>query len=156
MEKFFYKNWWLFYLLFFLLLGLLLHALLWKSNTNAEIASLKRQLSECQNSSDANNPNVINCDAVVTSGGKGVTRTKHVLGSQSGWVKVQYDMQNIPDQIRVLYDNENVAGTDGQVKGEGILEWEYEAKAGKPDFCIVEMSAPGEHTVWDYLLNCPI
>lgn len=156
MDRFFYKNWWLFYLLFFLLLGLLVYAILWNANTNAEIASLKQQLNECQNSSDANNQKVINCDAVVNSGGKGVTRTKHVLGNQSGLVKVQYDMQNIPDQIRVLYDGDHVAGTDGLVHGEGILEWNYEAKAGKPDFCIVEMSAPGDQTVWEYLLNCPI
>lgn len=155
MNNFFYKNWWLFYLLFFLLLGFLVYALLWNSKHSAEIASLRQQLAQCQNIVDANNQDVINCDAVVTSGGQGNTRTKHILGNRSGVIRLQYDMQNIPDQIKVIYDGVEVAASDGLVSGAGILNWNYTAKLGKPDFCIIELSAPGADTIWEYLLNCP-
>lgn len=169
-DRFFYRNWWLFYLLFFLLLGLLLYALFWKpicNDNSAEINKLKSQnaqlskdLNDCRNQKQPPVDStavsqVVNCDAQVNSGGEGNTETKHTLGSQSGKVIVDYDAKSIPDKIDVIYDGKVVATTGDLASGIGQLEWDYVAASGKPDFCIVIVSAPQTNTAWAYRVNCP-
>jgi hypothetical protein len=99
---------------------------------------------------------IVNCDAKVESGGQGVTKTKHILGDQSGRVILQYDTKTIPDEIKVYYDGKPIAHTDGLVSGAGQLEWIYEVAPGKPKYCYVEVSAPTPRTVWEYIVNCPL
>lgn len=170
MNTFFYRHWWLYYLLFFLLLGLLIYALLWSPSSSryeTAINELKYQLQECRNSqtevynspsirdNDLRADNKINCNSTVKSGGQGVTNTQHELGNTSGTVVIEYDTKQVPDEIKVYYDNVIVAQSNGLVRGVGKLRFKYNATAGKPTFCNVIVSAPEENTQWDYLLNCP-
>ena len=171
MKDFFYKYWWLYYILFFLLLGVLIFALLWKPNVEkylTNINELNSQLEDCRNeksrvdtitsvkdSRDSKVNSRINCDAVVNSGGQGVTKTQHDLGERSGMVVIHYDMATIPDEITVTYDNVVVAGSNGLVSGENSIQFKYTALPGKPTYCVVNISAPGDGTKWSYLLNCP-
>jgi hypothetical protein len=164
MRKFFYKYWWLYYILFFLLLGLLIYALLWSPNLsryNTTINDLNSKLEECENNQriiDSTGTKVdktINCDATVKSGGQGKTSTQHELGSSSGKVVIEFDMKNIPDEIKVYYDGQLVASSSGLVSGYNKLQWFYDAKTNKPTYCIVEISAPGDNTEWEYVLGCP-
>lgn len=175
-DRFFYKNWWLFYLLFFLLLGLLFYALFWRPvchNNSGETNRLKSQneqlikdLNNCKNAvvqnpvqNPAPNPNdsvqIVNCNAQVNSGGKGDTETQHSLGAQSGRVVINYDAKRIPDRIDVYYDGKVVATTGADVPGVGQLVWNYPATPGKPDYCTVVVSAPQDNTNWEYQVNCP-
>lgn len=172
MREFFYKYWWFYYILFFLLIGLLIFALLWKPDVQKylnNINELNRQLEDCRNEKNRvdtitivkdskDNTKVngrINCDASVNSGGQGDTRTQHDLGERSGLVVIHYDMSTIPDEITVTYDNVVVARSNGLVSGENSIQFEYTAMAGKPTYCVVNISAPGNGTKWSYLLNCP-
>ena len=169
MRNFFYKYWVLYYVLFFLLLGLLIYALLWTpdlSRYTKTINDLNNQLEDCNkqvrdsvgtviDTTTTKVDNTINCDASVQSGGQGETTTQHELGKRSGVVTIEYDMKSLPDEINVYYDNVIVASSSGLVSGSNSIQFKYTAVAGKPTFCIVEISAPYNSTEWDYLLNCP-
>ena len=169
MRDFFYNNWILYYVLFFLLLGMLIYAFLWSPNLsvyNKSINELNNKLKECADSpknldtigasvDSVKVDNSINCDNNVKSGGQGVTSTQHDLGTQSGYVAIEYDMLRLPDEIKVIYDNVLVYSSNGLVSGTNKIGWSYEAKQGKPTFCIVKISAPYDGTNWSYLLNCP-
>ncbi len=51
-SNFFYRNWWLFYLVFFLLLGLLIYSFMYDNNghsTRQTIAVLSKKLEDCEN-----------------------------------------------------------------------------------------------------------
>jgi len=163
MRNFFYKNWVLYYVTFFLLIGLLIYALLWTPDlrlyTNT-INDLNNQLQDCNNKPIKSEPpdkidNTINCDATANSGGKGETTTQHNLGKSSGTVVIECDMLDFPDEINVYYDNVLVASSNGLVSGKNSVQFKYTAVAGKPTYCIVQISAPVENTAWSYTLNCP-
>ena len=163
MRDFFYKNWVLYYVTFFLLIGLLIYALLWTPDLRLytkTINDLNNQLQYCNNKPiNSETPdkvdNTINCDATVQSGGTGETTTQHNLGKSSGTVVIEYNMKLLPDQINVYYDNVLVASSNGLVSGENSVQFKYTAVAGKPTYCIVQISAPDDDTEWNYLLNCP-
>ena len=170
MRNFFYKYWGLYYILFFLLLGLLIYALLWSpdlSRYNKTINDLNNRLNDCNNKQiidsvraaiDTTTTKVdktINCDATVQSGGQGETTTQHELGRISGNVIIEYDMKSLPDEINVYYDNIIVATSNGLVSDTNSLQFKYTAVSGKPNYCIVKISAPYDNTEWEYLLNCP-
>lgn len=172
MNNFFYKYWWLYYLLFFILIGLLIYLLLLRNNidaVNSDYTNLKNELEDCRNfyrkidtvGAKIEKPdsikidNTYNCDASVKSGGLGKTVTKHELGKNSGTVIVEYDMENIPDSIVIIYDGKVVASSSGLVSGSNSVSFEYKADNLKPSFCIVELAAPQNGTSWSYLLNCP-
>ena len=162
-NNFFYRNWWLFYLLMFLLLGILIYAFLWKNHSNQNFAENHRLRSQNQNLIEAleecgnspTNSNAIDCNTTVNSGGEGFTSTEHKLGNRSGIVVIKYDAQRVPDDFKVIYDGNIVASTNGLVSGIGTISWQYRAQTGKPDYCIIEVSAPHEQTVWEYIVNCP-
>ncbi|GGH20423.1 hypothetical protein FAZ19_09875 [Sphingobacterium alkalisoli] len=161
MNTFFYKTWWLYYLLFFLLLGVLIYALLWQPVKRSHVQVLTKQLEDCRQAATiaATKPTLpittVNCNAKVNSGGQGFTRTKHVLGNNSGTVILQYDTQLVPDELKLIYEDKVVAVTDGMVSGQGELKWHYDVDSGKPNYCYVEVSAPNDNTVWEYIVNCP-
>ena len=160
-----------YYILFFLFLGLLIYALLWQPDFgryNSTINELNNKLVECQNahvitdklgavdSKDSIKINKsVDCDAIVKSGGQGLTTTRHELGSNSGIVAVDYNMNTLPDEIKISYDDVIVYSSKGLVAGSNRIEWKYEAAIGKPAYCIVEISAPYENTAWTYILYCP-
>ncbi len=175
--------WWLFYPFLFLLIGLLVYALLWSPKSSLNI--LRQELRECREAhaivpyeqGDHNKKMVpqesaenqekldldkyqkaatVNCDAQVQSGGHGITKTKHIMGDQSGRIILQYDTKEIPDEIKVYYDGKLITDTNGLVSGPGQLEWKYEAAENKPNYCYVEVSAPTQETVWEYIVNCPL
>ncbi|SKC08095.1 hypothetical protein SAMN05660841_04094 [Sphingobacterium nematocida] len=159
MNNFFYRNWWLYYLAFFLLLGALVYALLWKPIQNVQIKALTKQLEDCRQATaiaqKALPPKIVNCDARVNSGGPGYTRTKHMLGSTSGTVILQYHTQVVPDEVKLIYEDKVVATTGGLVSGPGQLSWNYIADTNKPNYCYVEVTAPHDNTIWEYIVNCP-
>ena len=95
------------------------------------------------------------CNQEVKSGGQGFQSYNHSLGTKPGIVTIEYNTQSIPDEIRVLYNGSLVTSTNGLVKGEGKLSFQYNAKQGSPDFCTVEIEAPEDQTAWSYRLNCP-
>ena len=111
---------------------------------------LKSELADCTSAA-----NTVDCNATVQSGGQGFTRTQHNIGSRSGVVEIIYDAMTIPDEFNVFYDGQLVASSSGLVSGQGSFRWNYNAQPGKPDYCIVEVSAPQNNTEWEYLVNCP-
>lgn len=167
MNSFFTKNWWLFYFLLFLMIGWLVYAILWQpkceliyqesNGGNDQVEQLQRELEDCINNENNQNKSSskVNCNAEVKSGGQGETTTTHELGSQKGNVVILYDMDNVPDQMNVFYNNKLVASTKRLVSNEGSLSFNYNPGKGDPTFCIVELSAPQEGTLWEYLLKCP-
>lgn len=181
MSKFFYRNWWLYYLLLFLLIGLLIYALLWRVNftpyqsritslTNESVSlkeqiigkeqyieKLEERLKECEdnlNKPVPQQPNVVQCNAKVESGGQGFTETTHNLGTTPGTVTIDYNMHSVPDRIDVLYNGKVVASTNQLVSGNGRLSFNYPAQLNMPTSCVVRLSAPESGTVWDYVVNC--
>lgn len=165
MRDFFYKNWILYYILAFLLIGILVYALLWEpicntnnienSNYESTIQDLTKQLNECKNNIVIDTTSVIDCNATVESGGKGKTETTHNLGTNHGKVIIEYNMQNIPDHMTVFLNNKVVAETNGLVRGNGILEFNYNPTTNSTSICKVIVDAPQEGTEWKYIVNCP-
>jgi hypothetical protein len=169
-SQFFYRNWWLFYLLIFVLIGLIffigcnpkhnsdltsVHAKLSTLEDQIE-CGLKQKEQEAEQEYQQSPVNTIPCDSGPTySGGQGYTENHHELGSSGGIVTVNYDMQNVPDQIDVLYNGTLVASSKSLISGEGSLSWRYNPIKGGPTYCIVRISAPEDGTVWTYNLGCP-
>lgn len=105
------------------------------------------------------------CNTHNESGGEGVTTNKHYLGNSPGIVRIQYDMQNIPDKLEIFYEEKRVASThdiphnvDGFV-GEnyqsgccGTLEFNY--KPNQDNYCIIKVTG-SDRTIWEYQINCP-
>lgn len=155
MSSFFYKNWVLYYTLLFFLIGWLIYSLLWEPAfrvDRTEIYRLEQELEDCRNEEITA---VVHCNEEVQSGGKGRTETRHELGNVSGRIVIDYDMQNIPDQMEVYYDGRMVVSTDGLVSGEGKISFNYSADRSKPSFCTVVVSAPNDGTIWGYRVGCP-
>ncbi|OXA72240.1 hypothetical protein B0A58_12915 [Flavobacterium branchiophilum NBRC 15030 = ATCC 35035] len=167
MKDFFYKYWWLYYLLFFFLLGILIYALMWQPicvSNKDQILDLQKQLEDCRGTirkdsvvyiqdTTQQKKQIIDCDATVKSGGQGETETIHSLGNKSGKVIIDFDMNSIPDEMIVYFNNQEVASTKGTVKGKGSLEFDFDA--AKSSSCIVIVKAPQNNTEWKYIVNCP-
>ena len=177
--SFFYKNWWLFYLLIFILIGLLFFVgcnakrSTDLSSIHSKLTSLEDQI-ECglnhKEEISSGIPSVIPpledspeipgnsipCNSGPTkSGGQGVTENEHTLGTEPGKVQINYDMENQPDQIDIIYNGKIVASTRRYVSGAGSLVWNYNVKPGDPTYCTVRISAPEVGTVWSYTVGCP-
>jgi hypothetical protein len=88
-------------------------------------------------------------------GEQGQTETKHSLGNKSGIVNISYDMYDRSDKMDVYYDGQLVATTSRLVSRDGNLTFKYNAQKGKPDYCVVVMTAPLEGTAWTYTVHCP-
>ena len=99
-------------------------------------------------------PGMLPCNADAASGGQGVTRNRHYLGSKPGPVTILYNMKQIPDQMNVYYRGRLVASTNQPTSYRGSLSFNYQPEAG--DYSVViEVVGPRSGTEWNYRLDCP-
>ena len=88
------------------------------------------------------------------SGGEGVTRNKHYLGDKPGFVALNYQLFQRPDDIKVIYRGQQIAGTGGPRSGRGGFGFDWNPVAG--DYS-VDVIVTGEQwgTRWNYAIACP-
>lgn len=99
-------------------------------------------------------PGMLPCDWSGDSGGEGVTRNRHYLGEKPGFVGINYNLYVKPDDIKVIYRGQNIAGTGGPRSGRGGFGFNWNPVAG--DYS-VEVIVTGEMwgTRWTYAMSCP-
>lgn len=99
-------------------------------------------------------PGQLPCDWSGDSGGEGVTRNKHYLGDKPGFVALNYQLFQRPDDIKVIYRGRNLAGTGGPRSGRGGFGFDWNPVAG--DYS-VDVIVTGEQwgTRWNYAISCP-
>ncbi|MBV8393448.1 MAG: hypothetical protein JOY81_09740 [Alphaproteobacteria bacterium] len=99
-------------------------------------------------------PGMLPCDWSGDSGGEGVTRNKHYLGDKPGFVAINYDLYVKPDDIKVIYRGQILAGTGGPRSGRGGFGFDWHPVAG--DYS-VDVVVTGEMwgTRWRYTMSCP-
>jgi hypothetical protein len=88
------------------------------------------------------------------SGGEGVTRNKHYLGPTPGFVGINYNLFARPDDIKVFYHGQQIAGTGGPRSGRGGFGFNWNPVGG--DYS-VDVVVIGEMygTRWNYAMSCP-
>ncbi|GIV82234.1 MAG: hypothetical protein KatS3mg051_1588 [Anaerolineae bacterium] len=91
----------------------------------------------------------------AASGGQGETITTYEIGTRPGWVRLDYEMFQNPDQAQLIYDGQVVADTGGLVSGPGTLWWEYVPQPGAPTVIDVRIYAPNSGTAWEYTFYGP-
>lgn len=99
-------------------------------------------------------PGQLPCDWSGDSGGEGVTRNKHYLGDRPGFVALNYQLFQRPDDIKVIYRGQNIASTGGPRSGRGGFGFDWNPVAG--DYS-VDVIVTGEQwgTRWNYTISCP-
>ncbi|MBL0899890.1 MAG: hypothetical protein IBJ17_14480, partial [Reyranella sp.] len=99
-------------------------------------------------------PGQLPCDWSGDSGGEGVTRNKHYLGDKPGFVALNYQLFVRPDDIKVFYRGQQLAGTGGPRSGRGGFGFDWNPVAG--DYS-VDVVVTGEQwgTRWNYAISCP-
>lgn len=99
-------------------------------------------------------PGQLPCDWSGDSGGEGVTRNRHYLGERPGFVALNYQLFVRPDDIKVIYRGQVLAGTGGPRSGRGGFGFDWKPVAG--DYS-VEVIVTGEQwgTRWNYAIACP-
>ena len=99
-------------------------------------------------------PGMLPCDWSGDSGGEGVTRNKHYLGEKPGVVGINYNLYVKPDDIKVIYRGQNIAGTGGPRSGRGGFGFNWNPVPG--DYS-VDVIVTGEMwgTRWTYAMSCP-
>lgn len=99
-------------------------------------------------------PGMLPCDWSGDSGGEGVTRNKHYLGDKPGFVGINYNLFVKPDDIKVIYRGQVIAGTHGPRSGRGGFGFDWNPVAG--DYS-VDVIVTGEMwgTRWTYAMSCP-
>ena len=99
-------------------------------------------------------PGQLPCDWSGDSGGEGVTRNKHYLGDKPGFVALNYQLFQRPDDIKVIYRGQQLAGTGGPRSGRGGFGFDWNPVAG--DYS-VDVIVTGEQwgTRWNYAISCP-
>ncbi len=99
-------------------------------------------------------PGVMACSAATSSGGGQLTRNRHYVGKEPGTVTIGYDMEAVPDELRVYYRGTIVATTERPVSGRGTLSFRYQPEA---EFytVVVEVVSASPSTTWKYTLGCP-
>ncbi|HQS15326.1 MAG: hypothetical protein B7Y08_22280 [Rhodospirillales bacterium 24-66-33] len=99
-------------------------------------------------------PGQLPCDWAGDSGGEGVTRNKHYLGDKPGFVALNYQLFQRPDDIKVIYRGQQIAGTGGPRGGRGGFGFDWNPVAG--DYS-VDVIVTGEQwgTRWNYAIACP-
>lgn len=99
-------------------------------------------------------PGMLPCDWSGDSGGEGVTRNKHYLGDKPGFVAINYNLFVKPDDIKVIYRGQVIAGTHGPRSGRGGFGFDWRPVAG--DYS-VDVIVTGEMwgTRWNYAMSCP-
>ncbi|MBS0224443.1 MAG: hypothetical protein JSR91_27300 [Proteobacteria bacterium] len=99
-------------------------------------------------------PGMLPCDWSGDSGGEGVTRNRHYLGDKPGFVAINYNLYVKPDDIKVVYRGQVIAGTGGPRSGRGGFGFDWNPVAG--DYS-VDVIVTGElwGTRWTYAMSCP-
>ncbi|MCA0305235.1 MAG: hypothetical protein LCH95_22775 [Proteobacteria bacterium] len=99
-------------------------------------------------------PGQLPCNWSGDSGGEGVTRNKHYLGDKPGFVAINYNLYVKPDDIKVVYRGQVLAGTGGPRSGRGGFGFDWKPVAG--DYS-VDVIVTGEMwgTRWTYSMVCP-
>jgi hypothetical protein len=99
-------------------------------------------------------PGQLPCNWAGDSGGEGVTRNKHYLGDKPGFVAINYNLFVRPDDIKVIYRGQVLAGTGGPRSGRGGFGFDWKPVGG--DYS-VDVVVTGEQmgTRWNYAMNCP-
>lgn len=97
---------------------------------------------------------ILACNQSTKSGGQGVTRNRHELGSTPGRVTITYDMKPNPDSLQVFYQRRPIAGTGGRVSGTGRVSFDWRP-VGSDYVVEVEVNGPGQGTQWNYTTSCP-
>ena len=91
---------------------------------------------------------------IFRPGGEGVTRNRHYLGDKPGFVGINYNLYVKPDDIKVIYRGQVLAGTGGPRSGRGGFGFDWKPVAG--DYS-VDVVVTGEMwgTRWTYAMVCP-
>ncbi|HEY6981430.1 hypothetical protein [Reyranella sp.] len=99
-------------------------------------------------------PGMLPCNWSGDSGGEGVTRNRHYLGDKPGFVAINYNLYVKPDDIKVIYRGQVLAGTGGPRSGRGGFGFDWNPVAG--DYS-VDVIVTGEMwgTRWTYAMSCP-
>jgi hypothetical protein len=99
-------------------------------------------------------PGQLPCNWSGDSGGEGVTRNRHYLGDRPGFVGINYNLYVKPDDIKVMYRGQNIAGTGGPRSGRGGFGFNWNPVPG--DYS-VDVIVTGEMwgTRWTYAMVCP-
>src|SRR5262249_54334906 len=99
-------------------------------------------------------PGMLPCDWSGDSGGEGVTRNRHYLGDKPGFVSINYQLFVRPDDVKVVYRGQVLAGTGGPRSGRGGFGFNWNPVAG--DYS-VDVIVTGEMwgTRWTYSMSCP-
>jgi hypothetical protein len=99
-------------------------------------------------------PGQLPCNWSGDSGGEGVTRNRHYLGDKPGFVAINYNLYVKPDDIKVMYRGQNIAGTGGPRSGRGGFGFNWNPVPG--DYS-VDVIVTGEMwgTRWTYAMVCP-
>jgi hypothetical protein len=99
-------------------------------------------------------PGMLPCDWSGDSGGEGVTHNRHYLGEKPGFVGINYNLYVRPDDIKVMYRGQMLAGTHGPRSGRGGFGFNWNPVAG--DYS-VDVVVTGEMwgTRWTYAMSCP-
>ena len=99
-------------------------------------------------------PGQLPCNWAGDSGGEGITRNKHYLGDRPGFVAINYNLYVRPDDIKVVYRGQVLAGTGGPRSGRGGFGFDWKPVAG--DYS-VDVIVTGEMlgTRWNYAMQCP-
>jgi hypothetical protein len=99
-------------------------------------------------------PGMLPCNWSGDSGGEGVTRNRHYLGDKPGFVGINYQLYVKPDDIKVIYHGQVIAGTGGPRSGRGGFGFDWKPVAG--DYS-VDVVVTGEMwgTRWKYAMACP-
>ncbi len=99
-------------------------------------------------------PGQLPCDWSGGAGAEGVTHNKHYLGDKPGFVALDYQLFNAPDDIKVIYRGRQIAGTGGPRSGHGGFGFNWNPVAG--DYS-VDVIVTGQFvgTRWEYAISCP-
>jgi hypothetical protein len=99
-------------------------------------------------------PSVLPCPWSGGSNGLGVTHHLHYLGDQPGPVEIKYNLYVKPDDIKVIYRGQVIAGIGGARSGRGEIRFNWNPLAG--DYS-VDVVVTGDiwGTRWNYAIACP-
>jgi hypothetical protein len=99
-------------------------------------------------------PGQLPCDWSGDSGGEGITRNKHYLGDKPGFATINYNLFVRPDEIKVMYRGQQIAGTRGPRSHRGGFGFDWRPVGG--DYS-VDVVVIGEihGTRWTYAMACP-
>jgi hypothetical protein len=95
------------------------------------------------------------CNWLSDTSGEGETHHLHYLGDTPGLVKITYNNYVKPDEIRVVYRGQVIAGTGAPRSGRGAFSFDWKPVAG--DYAVdVVVTGDMWGTRWKYSMACPV